>query len=128
MLKMFRKKSIEPNKEQPQIDKAAFFLAKHIIAFQTSIATWLSKHEKKLTITQKKWALGLFCISMGVVAGSFLYRGMAGRNNPSPSWLQHQSITLPESVQVPDSINQNLLKEIEKMQKTELNEQDTIQH
>jgi hypothetical protein len=101
MLKLFRNRKTE--KKYPHLDKAAAFFARNIIRSQTVVANWLSKYEQRMTISQKKIALVLFCISMSILAGSFLYRGISGKSTNSTSWFQQPSITIPETHPLPDS-------------------------
>lgn len=101
MFNLFRKRNTE--KQYPHLDKVATFFARNIIRSQTVVANWLSKYEQRMTISQKKIALVLFCISMSILAGSFLYRGISGNSSNSTSWFQQPSITIPETHPLPDS-------------------------
>jgi hypothetical protein len=101
MLNLFRKKNTE--KQYPHLDKVAAFFARNIIRSQTVVANWLSKYEQRMTISQKKIAFVLFCISMIILAGSFLYQGLSGNSSNSTSWFQQSSITIPETHPLPDS-------------------------
>lgn len=101
MLNLFRKRNAE--KQYPHLDKVAALLARNIIRLQSVVANWLSKYEQRMTISQKKLALVLFCISMSILAGSFLYHGISGNSSNSTSWFQQPSITIAETHPLPDS-------------------------
>lgn len=126
MLNLFRKKKTE--KEYPHLDKAAAFFARNILRAQTRIAAWLSKHEQRMTIPQKKMALVLFCISMSILAGSFLYRGITGFNTSSPEWLQQPSIVIPETQALPDSADLEILNQVGKNRDTTHFKNDSTHH
>jgi hypothetical protein len=126
MLNLFRKKKVE--KEYPHLDKAAAFFARNIIRLQSRIAAWLSKYEQRMTIPQKKMALLLFCISMSILAGSFLYRGVTGFNTSSPSWLPQPSIVIPETQPLPDSADLQILNQAGKNRDTARFKNDSTHH
>lgn len=112
MFRIFRKKSNRENKH-PKMEKAAEFLARNILDKQTRTANWLSRHEQRLSIKQKKFALLIFCACMSFVAGSLLYRGIFRARSSIPDWLQQQSITVPKTHPIPDSLDLNVLPELQ---------------
>ena len=118
MFRIFRKKSIREDKH-PKMEKAAAFLARTIIDKQTRIANWLGRHEQKFSIKQKKWALMIFCTCMSVIAGSLLFRGILNNRYSTPNWLQQQSITVPKTYPIPDSLNMNVLQQPQNNPKSE---------
>ncbi len=124
MFKQFRKR--QANKQNPQLDKAAAFFARNIIGVQSRIAGWLSKYERHMTISQKKMALALFCISMSILGGSFLYRSVICFDEVSPSWLQQPSVVIPETYPLPDSLY--LQKLSENNNDSTFHEPDSINH
>jgi hypothetical protein len=126
MLKMFKKRK-EVKEENKRAEKAAVFLSKAIITLQTRWASWLSKREQKMSIRQKKISLFIFCIAMGIVAGSALYKGLFGHRNQSP-WYKQQSITPPQTIPLPDSLEILYLYELEKKRIAEEKKKDSIHH
>jgi hypothetical protein len=123
MLNLFRKRKTE--KQYPHLDKAAAYFARNIIRSQTVVANWLSKYEQRMTISQKKIALVLFCISMSILAGSFLYRGITGHSSNSTSWFQQPSIVIPETHPLLDSA---VLNQMSILKDTLSLETDSIHH
>jgi len=111
MFSIFRKKTLRREDKHPKMEKAAAFFARKIIKTQNRIANWLSRYEQKMSISQKKMALLLFCISMSIMTGSLLYRGIFTNRNSTPGWLQQQSITIPKTHPIPDSLDLNGLQE-----------------
>ena len=116
MLRLFRNKK-QTGADHPQLDKAASWFAKKIIGFQTRVAGWLSKQEQKLTIPQKKMALIVFCISTAILSASYLFRALNEYHDPSPAWFSQPSIAIPETHPLPDSIDEQLLKEYQKFKR-----------
>lgn len=124
MFKQFHKR--QSSKQNLQFDKAASFFARSIIHIQTRIADWLSKYEQCMTISQKKIALTLFCISMSILVGSFLYRSVNGFDGISPSWLQQPSVVMPETYPMLDSVDLQKPSEDRSSQDSTFHELDSI--
>lgn len=124
MLFLF-KKNKKP-KEYKKAEKAAVYLSKKILALQIRWANWLSRRERKMTIRQKKIALAIFCIAMTGVSGSALYQGLLGHQDSSFNWLRPQTITPPNTVPLPDSLEIMYLYELEKKRNAENRKQDSI--
>lgn len=107
MFKIFGKKPTKEDKNA-NVEKAAAHLAKAIILFQTRVANWLSKYERKLTTGQKKWALAIFCTAMIVFGSSLLYRGIFSNHDSMPEWIKQETIVIPKTHPIPDSIDVNV--------------------
>ena len=125
MFRMFQNRA-EPGKENPRIDKAATTIAGFIIRLQTYVVKWLSRQEQTLTIKQKKIAFLVFCISTGIITGTILFRGLFGYHNQNSDWLQNSRITIPKTHSLPDSLDLNMLRELEKRKTFDQKKTDSI--
>lgn len=107
-LKHFRKKDQQPRATHPAIEKVKRKLA----GFQEWIVKQLSRYEQRLSLSEKKVCLVLFCLLMGSLSTYWLYQGIAGRSTVAPTYMQPQSIVRPHDSKLPDSLNVNFLEEL----------------
>lgn len=107
----FRKKASRPTQESSVPGKMAGNLRKAVRQMQMRFATSLSKKERRLSIRQKKTALWIFCISMSALSGYWIVDGLFFRKMNKPSFLQHQSMTVPQKPLLPDSLDIHYLQQ-----------------
>lgn len=109
MFRLFRKKT-KPS-ENPIRNKVGGILAKSIRHAQIRFATALNKQESRLTVTQKKYALVIFMVSMTSLSGYWVYEGIYSKTTGKPGFLKFQDITAPKNPTLPDSLDIKWLQE-----------------
>jgi len=107
MFKFFRRWSpIQRQQNSPEENKLATFIRK----IQIRWADTLSRQDKKLTVNQRKIVTCLFMLVMSFLSGYWIYQGIIPGKASKPSFIQHEAITLPAKVSIPDSLDLNFLK------------------
>jgi len=98
---------------------------KRITKAQHKIANHLSDWDSLLTTKERKIVLLLFFSAMFVLSGWMLYDGIFKKPEGAPGYLERQTITRPESTDLPDSLNIPLLEE-KRLQQLEQQKMDSI--
>ena len=104
--------------------KAAGFISKKIREIQVRLANRLSLFERRLTTGQKKVCLFIFCACMGSISVGLLIQGILMHSNRQHILLQKGSINIPQNTALPDSLNVEWLKELQRMKTNRL--KDTL--
>src|SRR5436305_596536 len=105
MFKFFRRWSpIQSQQDRPGENKLATFIRK----IQIRWADTLSRQDKKLTVNQRKIVTCLFLLAMSLLSSNWIYQGIIPGKASKPSFIQHEAITLPVKVSIPDSLDLNL--------------------
>jgi hypothetical protein len=97
-------------------NKAVTHMQRWVTIAQTWFAETLTKQDRKLTVIQRKFAFLLFCLIMGGISTCWIIQGIFYPPTAKPSFLQHQSITAPKKVQLPDSLDIKFLREYHRWQ------------
>lgn len=84
---------------------------KRITKTQQKIANHLSEWDSLLTAKERKVVLLIFFSGMFTLSGWMLYDGIFKKPEGVPGYLQRETITRPESTDLPDSLNIHLLEE-----------------
>ena len=111
MFQLFRKWRRAPKPVSPTAGRVAGILSKTVGQVQTRFAIILSKQEGQLSIRQKKTALWIFCTSMSVLSGYWIVDGLFSKTMSKPSFLPHQSMTIPQKPLLPDSLDIHYLQQ-----------------
>jgi hypothetical protein len=111
MFQLFRKWRQASKPESPTAGRVAGILGKAVKQVQTRFGTVLSKQERQLNIRQKKRALWIFCTSMSVLSGYWIVDGLFSGTMNKPSFLPHQSMTVPQKPLLPDSLDIHYLQQ-----------------
>lgn len=104
--KLKRRKSVVAGK-----GKRIAFVKKRITKTQQKIADHLSDWDSLLTTKERKAVLLVFFSGMFALSGWMLYDGIFKKPAGVPGYLQRETITRPESTDLPDSLNIHLLEE-----------------
>lgn len=91
--------------------KRIALVKKSITKAQQKVADHLSDWDSLLTIKERKVVLLVFFFSMFTLSGWMLYDGIFKKPAGVPGYLQQETITRPESTDLPDSLNIHLLEE-----------------
>jgi len=118
MFQLFRKWRRAPKPESQTAGRVAGILNKAVGQVQARFATVLSKQERLLSIRQKKWVLGIFCTSMSVLSGYWIVDGSFSGTMTKPSFLPHQSMTVPQKPLLPDSLDIHYLQQYKQWRAT----------
>lgn len=94
--------------------KTEGFISRKVLEMQVRVARRLSLFEQQLTTGQKKACLFIFCACMGGISVGLLIQGVFMRSNRQPILLQKGTINIPQNTALPDSLNVELLKELQK--------------
>jgi len=76
----------------------------------TRVASFLSRHEQRLSIRSKKVILALFFLSVSAFAGTRIYQAFAGPPNQDASYLHLPSIAPHALGRLPDSLSLRLIR------------------
>jgi len=101
-----RRAAIQSQQNLPRQTKLSAFIRK----IQNRWADVMSRQDRKLTINQRKVFLCLFILAMSLLSGYWIYQGIFPGKNLTLPGMQHEGITPPTKVALPDSLDMNLLK------------------
>lgn len=99
--------------ENPQ-EKAVGFISRKVWEMQVYVAKKLSLFERQLTTGQKKACLFIFCACMGSISVGLLIQGIFPHNERLPIFLQKSTINMPQDIILPDSLNVEWLRELQR--------------
>ena len=111
MFRLFRKQAKSIAEPSAFKSTMAAILLKPIRDAQIRFATSLSKQESRLSIRQKKAALLIFLITMGILSGYWVYEGIFLTNSDKPGYLKRDLITRPKNTTLPDTLDVKWLQE-----------------
>jgi hypothetical protein len=106
--------------------KTGGFISRKVLEMQIRVARRLSLFEQQLTTGQKKVCLFILCACMGSISVGLLIQGIFMRSNRLPTLLQKGSIKMPQNTALPDSLNVEWLKELQKAKAESNRLKDTI--
>jgi hypothetical protein len=96
-------------------EKTVGFISRKVLEMQVRLANHLTLFERQLTTGQKKACLFIFCACMGSISAGLLIQGIFMHHDGLPVFLQKSTINMPQDIVLPDSLNVEWLKELQRM-------------
>jgi hypothetical protein len=98
------------------VAKTPGYLSKKLNLLSTHLARWLSRQEKKYSITQKKAMLIMFCFLIIAIHFFNIYHAIkpSTSKNRIP---EHHTITTPKDITLPDSLDIELIRSYREMKR-----------
>ena len=111
-----RKKQLPP--ETIKNNKVSGWLASVNLKIKSEFATSLSNYEKRLSRRQKIWSFAVFFVFINGYTIAMMLHDFQSKQTGKPSYFSHNSITLPQSIKLPDSLDVQLMTQLRKLDST----------